>query len=124
MTDFALKLAIFPQTSEDHKKMRGDRYDPNKKYPEYSGVINVSQKELPALIKYLTHATPDYDDYNQDEVIPLRVSGYMNTSKKGTKYLGLKITADYKKQQDIENGSSVSANTKVSESSGGSEFGF
>jgi len=124
MTDFTLKMAVFPQTSEDHKRMMKDRYDATKKYPEYGGVINVARGDIPALVKYLTHATPDYDDYLKDEVVPLRVSGYMNTSKNDKKYLGLKISPDYKKQQDIENGSAISANTKVSESSGGSEFGF
>ena len=48
----------------------------------------------------------------------------MNTSKGGKKYLGLKISPDYKKQQDVENGSSISANTKASESSGGGDFAF
>ena len=121
---FDIKMAVFPQTSEDHKRMMKDRYDATKKYPEYGGVINVARGDIPALVKYLTHATPDYDDYLKDEVVPLRVSGYMNTSKNDKKYLGLKISPDYKKQQDIENGSSISANTKASESSGGNEFGF
>lgn len=121
---FDIKMAVFPQTSEDHKRMMKDRYDANKKYPEYGGVINVARGDIPALVKYLTHATPDYDDYLKDEVVPLRVSGYMNTSKNDKKYLGLKISPDYKKQQDVENGTGISANTKVSESSGGSEFGF
>ena len=121
---FDIKMAVFPQTSEDHKRMMKDRYDANKKYPEYGGVINVARGDIPALVKYLTHATPDYDDYLKDEVVPLRVSGYMNTSKNDKKYLGLKISPDYKKQQDVENGSSISANTKVSESSGGGDFAF
>ena len=120
---FDIKMAVFPQTSEDHKRMMKDRYDANKKYPEYGGVINVARGDIPALVKYLTHATPDYDDYLKDEVVPLRVSGYMNTSKNDKKYLGLKISPDYKKQQDVENGTGISANTKVSESSGG-DFAF
>jgi|TARA_E500000331_G_C17232125_1_gene703114 hypothetical protein len=121
---FDIKMAVFPQTSEDHKRMMKDRYDANKKYPEYGGVINVARGDIPALVKYLTHATPDYDDYLNEEVVPLRVSGYMNTSKQGKKYLGLKISPDYKKQQDVENGTGISANTKVSESSGGGDFAF
>jgi len=121
---FDIKMAVFPQTSEDHKRMMKDRYDANKKYPEYGGVINVARADIPALVKYLTHATPDYDDYLKDEVVPLRVSGYMNTSKNDKKYLGLKISPDYKKQQDVENGTGISANTKVSESSGGGDFAF
>ena len=121
---FDIKMAVFPQTSEDHKRMMKDRYDANKKYPEYGGVINVARADIPALVKYLTHASPDYDDYLKDEVVPLRVSGYMNTSKNDKKYLGLKISPDYKKQQDVENGSSISANTNVSESSGGGDFAF
>ena len=121
---FDIKMAVFPQTSEDHKRMMKDRYDANKKYPEYGGVINVARGDIPALVKYLTHATPDYDDYLKDEVVPLRVSGYMNTSKNDKKYLGLKISPDYKKQQDVENGTGISANTKVSESSGGGDFAF
>ena len=83
---FDLKMAVFPQTSEDHKKMMKERYDANKKYPEYGGVINVTRADIPALVKYLTHASPDYDDYLKDEVVPLRVTGYMNTSKGGKKY--------------------------------------
>ena len=102
---FNIKLAVFPQSAEDHKRIRKDKYDATKKYPEFGGIANVPVSELPDLIKYLTHATPDYDDYLKDEVVPLRVSGYMNTSKNDKKYLGLKISPDYKKQQDVENGS-------------------
>ena len=121
---FNIKLAVFPQSAEDHKRIRKDKYDATKKYPEFGGIANVPVSELPDLIKYLTHATPDYDDYLKDEVVPLRVSGYMNTSKNDKKYLGLKISPDYKKQQDVENGTGISANTKVSESSGGGDFAF
>ena len=43
---FDIKMAVFPQTSEDHKKMMKDRYDANKKYPEYGGVINVPTGDI------------------------------------------------------------------------------
>jgi hypothetical protein len=107
---FNLKLAVFPQSPEDHKRIRGDKFDPSKKYPEFSGIVNVASSDLPALLKYLTQATPDYDDYNKQEVIPLRASGYMNTSKGGKKYLALQITSDYKKQKEVDEGKSISAN--------------
>ena len=107
---FNFNLAVFPQSKEDHKRIRGDKFDPSKKYPEFSGVVNIPANQLPDLIKYLTHATPDYDDYNKEEVVPLRASGYMNTSKKGGKYLGLTITSDWKKQKEVDEGKSVSAN--------------
>ena len=38
---FNFKLAVFPQSKEDHKRIRGDRFDPSKKYPEFSGVLNI-----------------------------------------------------------------------------------
>ena len=107
---FNIKLAVFPQSAEDHKRIRKDKYDATKKYPEFGGIANVPVSEVPALIKYLTHATPDYDDYLKQEVVPLRASGYMNESKGGKKYLGLQLTSDYNKQQEVNQGKSISAN--------------
>ena len=107
---FNIKLSVFPQSAEDHKRIRKDKYDATKKYPEFGGIANIPVSELPALLKYLTHATPDYDDYLKEEVIPLRASGYMNESKGGKKYLGLQLTSDWKKQQEVNEGRSISAN--------------
>ena len=98
---FNIKLSVFPQSAEDHKRIRKDKYDATKKYPEFGGIANIPVSELPDLIKYLTHATPDYDDYSKQEVVPLRASGYMNESKGGKKYLGLQLTSDWKKQQEV-----------------------
>ena len=107
---FNIKLSVFPQSAEDHKRIRKEKYDATKKYPEFGGIANIPVSELPDLIKYLTHATPDYDDYSMQEVIPLRASGYMNESKAGKKYLGLQLTSDWKKQQEVNEGKSISAN--------------
>ena len=107
---FNIKLSVFPQSAEDHKRIRKDKYDATKKYPEFGGIANIPVSELPDLIKYLTHATPDYDDYSKQEVIPLRASGYMNESKAGKKYLGLQLTSDWMKQQEVNEGISNSAN--------------
>ena len=107
---FNIKLSVFPQSAEDHKRIRKEKYDATKKYPEFGGIANIPVSELHDLIKYLTHATPDYDDYSKQEVVPLRASGYMNESKAGKKYLGLQLTSDWKKQQEVNEGRSISAN--------------
>jgi len=126
-----LNLAIFPQTAEDHKKMRGDNYDPHKKYPEYSGVIKVPASQIAEIIKYLSKAVPDHDEYLGEGVVPLRAAGYMNTPKNnpnGKKFLGMKITADYKKQREIEerslSGDSAASPATASPSTGNSNGGF
>ena len=85
---FNIKLSVFPQSAEDHKRIRKEKYDATKKYPEFGGIANIPVSELPDLIKYLTHATPDYDDYLKQEVVPLRASGYMNESKAGNSLTG------------------------------------
>lgn len=114
-------LAIFPQTSNDHKKFYGKKYDPSKKYPEYSGTIKVpaDKESIEALVKYLQNATPDYDDYEKIEFVPIRVSGWMNTSKGNSnlRFLGMKVTTDYKKQQEVNEGNSISANSSSGKSS-------
>ena len=44
--DFKLPLAVFSQDAEDHKKRYKENYDPNKNYPKYSGVMQITEADI------------------------------------------------------------------------------
>ena len=50
-----------------------------------------------AFASYIMNADP-----NDKGEIPVRITGYNNTSQSGVKYLGLTIEPDYKTQKAIE----------------------
>jgi hypothetical protein len=94
---FKIKGAIFKNTAEKLQQRLGDRYDASKKYPDVDGVFGIKEEDRMALASYIMNAAP-----NDNGEIPLRVTGYNNTSQSGVKYLGLSIEPDFKTLKAIE----------------------
>jgi hypothetical protein len=94
---FKAKGAIFKNTPEKLQQRLGDRYDASKKYPDVDGVFSIKEEDRMAFASYIMNADP-----NEKGEIPVRITGYNNTSQNGVKYLGLSIEPDYKTQKAIE----------------------
>jgi hypothetical protein len=107
---FKLKLAIFSNTEEDHKRVYGDSYDSSKNYPRYSGNLQIPESELIKFIDYLQKCKTDPNEYYGEPVVPVKVSGWLSQSNNGKNYQALNIEPVYAKQKEIEeSGSSDSA---------------
>jgi len=94
---FKAKGAIFKNTPEKLQQRLGDRYDANKKYPDVDGYFTIKEEDRMAFASYVMNAEP-----NDKGEIPVRITGYNNTSQWGVKYLGLTIEPVYKTQKGIE----------------------
>ena len=94
---FKSKGAIFKNTPEKLQQRLGDRYDAGKKYPDVDGVFGIKEEDRMAFASYIMNAAP-----NDKGEIPVRITGYNNTSQSGVKYLGLSIEPDYKTQKAID----------------------
>ena len=100
--DFKLPLAVFSQDAEDHKKRYKENYDPNKNYPKYSGVMQITERDIIKLCEYVQKAKPEHSDFHGEGVVTIRATGYLNESKMGKKYIGLNLEPDYKTMKAIE----------------------
>ena len=98
--DFKFSGNVFRQTVDDVKKYLGDKFDPDKPYPSSTGTVSIPKGQLPALIEYLHWSLRTtelkHDEYINDYVVPVRVSGWQKTSKTGKKFLSLSFTPDHK----------------------------
>lgn len=94
---FKSKGAIFKNTPEKLQQRLGDRYDAGKKYPDVDGVFGIKEEDRLAFASYIMNAA-----LNDKGEIPVRITGYNNTSQSGVKYLGLSIEPDYKTQKVID----------------------
>ena len=112
---FKLRLAIFSNTDEDHKRVYGESYDPNKNYPRYSGNLQIPESELIKFIDYLQKCKTDPNEYYGEPVVPVKVSGWLAESNQGRKYQALNIEPVFAKQKEIEE-SSTSNNSSSSSS--------
>ena len=100
--DFKLPLAVFSQDAEDHKKRYKENYDPNKNYPKYSGVMQITEADIIKLCTYVQKAKPAHSDFHGEGVVTIRATGYLNESKAGKKYIGLNLEPDFKTMKAIE----------------------
>lgn len=89
--------AIFKNTPEKLQQRLGDRYDAGKNYPDVDGVFGIKEEDRMAFASYIMNAAP-----NDKGEIPVRITGYNNTSASGVKYLGLSIEPDFKTQKAID----------------------
>jgi hypothetical protein len=105
---FKIKGAIFKNTAEKLQQRLGDRYDASKKYPDVDGVFGIKEEDRMALASYIMNAAP-----NDKGEVPLRVTGYNNTSQSGVKYLGLTIEPDFKTLKAIEEAAPAAAPVQV-----------
>jgi|TARA_R100000030_G_scaffold13818_2_gene9151 hypothetical protein len=97
--EFKFNSNIFKNTPEDQQRLYGDKYDPNKNYPVFTGTASIPKSQLPALVEYLHWALRTElktDSYLDEVVIPIKISGWQKESKSGKKFLSLAYSADYK----------------------------
>jgi|TARA_B100000035_G_scaffold89773_1_gene75700 hypothetical protein len=97
--EFKFNSNIFKNSPEDQQKIYGEKYDPNKNYPVFTGTASIPKKDLPAFVEYLHWALRTElktDSYLDDVVIPIKISGWQKESKNGKKFLSLAYTPDYK----------------------------
>ena len=123
---FKIKLAVFSNTDEDHKRVYGDNYDSSKNYPKYSGQMQIPESELPKFIEYLQKCKPDHNEYLGEPAVPVKVNGWLSESSSGKKYQGLTFEPVYKKQQEIEQGTNQAdpKDFKLTEKKQDEEFPF
>ena len=100
--EFKVNLALFKSTEESLKARYKEKYDPSKKYPQYSGNMQVTQMDIVKMVNYLQKAKPEATDYNPEGVVNVRAVGYINTSKSGLQYLSINLEPDYKTLKAIE----------------------
>lgn len=86
---FAATGSIFRQDPARVQQMMGDRYDPNKKYPHFSGSLKVPQDQVAALVHYLQTATPD-----ERGQILIDLSGWDAQSANLPWYMSVKLGPD------------------------------
>ena len=97
--EFKFNSNIFKNSPEDQQRLYGDKYDPNKNYPVFTGTANIPRKELAAFVEYLHWALRTElktDSYLGDDVVPVKISGWQKESKSGKKFLSLAYSPDYK----------------------------
>jgi len=94
--EFKVKLALFKSTEEGNKKFYGDKYDPSKPYPQYTGNIQFTEMDIIKMVEYLQKATPERTDFHPEGAVTVKASAYVNTSKSGLQYLSINLEPDYK----------------------------
>ena len=97
--EFKFNSNIFKNSPDDQQRLYGDKYDPNKNYPVFTGTASIPKKELAGLVEYLHWALRTElktDSYLDDVVVPVKISGWQKESKSGKKFLSLAYSPDYK----------------------------
>lgn len=103
--NFKFNGNVFKNTAEDHARIYGENYDPSKNYPGFTGTIEIPKGQLQELVTYLHYACQTqlkHSDYLNDEVVPVKMSGWAKTSANGKSYLSLQFAPDYKTQKAAE----------------------
>ena len=122
--DFKLPLAVFSQDAEDHKKRYKENYDPNKNYPKYSGVMQITEADIIKLCTYVQKAKPEHSDFHGEGVVTIRATGYLNESKQGKKYIGLNLEPDFKTMKAIEEADANDSSSSTTPKKQEEEFPF
>ena len=97
--EFKFNSSIFKNSPEDLQRLYGDKYDPNKNYPNFTGTMGIPKSQLMSFVEHLQYAVRTElkrDEYLDDEIIPIKISGWAKESKSGKKFLSLSYTPDYK----------------------------
>lgn len=97
--EFKFNSNIFKNSPEDLQRLYGDKYDPNKNYPNFTGTMGIPKSQLMSFVEHLQYAVRTElkrDEYLDDEIIPIKISGWAKESKSGKKFLSLSYTPDYK----------------------------
>ena len=96
--EFKFSSTIFKNSTEDQQRLYGDKYDPDKMYPNFTGTVLIPKGQLQDLVDYLHWAVRTelkHDGYLKDDVVPLKISGWQKESKSGKKFLSLSYTPDF-----------------------------
>jgi len=96
MSSFAANGAIFRQDPNVLRQRMGDRFDPSKQYPAYSGTINVPADQAYAIAEYLMNAQP-----NERNEIPVSVSGWDKSSNTQPWYMSVQLKPDSRVQPAV-----------------------
>ena len=97
--EFKFNSNIFKNSPEDQQKIYGEKYDPNKNYPVFTGTVSIPKGQVAEFVEYLHWALRTElktDTYLDDQVIPVKISGWQKESKNGKKFLSLAYAPDYK----------------------------
>jgi len=100
--EFKFKSNIFKNTAEDHQRLYKEKYDPNKNYPHMTGTLSIPKSQLPMLVEYLHYALRsnalETDNYLNEVVVPIKISGYQQKPKDKSKkqFLALTYEPNYK----------------------------
>ena len=97
--EFKFNSNIFKNTTEDQQRLYGDKYDPNKNYPAFTGTLNIPKGQVVEFVEHLQFALRTelkHDEYLGDDIVPIKISGWQKESKSGKKFLSLQYTPDYK----------------------------
>ena len=70
--EFKVNLALFKATEEGNKKFYGDKYDPSKPYPQYTGNIQLTEMDIIKMVEYLQKATPERTDFHPEGSVTVR----------------------------------------------------
>ena len=97
--EFKFSSNIFKNSVEDQQRLYGDKYDPNKNYPVFTGTAGIPKSQLQEFVSYLHWALRTelkHDDYLDDVIVPIKISGWQKESRNGKKFLSLAYAPDYK----------------------------
>ena len=103
--NFKFNGNVFKNTAEDHARIYGENYDASKNYPGFTGTIEIPKGQLQEFVTYLHYACQTqlkHSDYLNDDVVPVKMSGWAKTSANGKTYLSLQFAPDYKTQKAAE----------------------
>jgi hypothetical protein len=67
---FKVTGAIFKNTPEKLQQRLGERFDPNKNYPNVEGLFGIKEQDRLAFARYVMNA-----ELNEQGEIPVRISG-------------------------------------------------
>lgn len=97
--EFKFNSNIFKNSPEDQQRLYGDKYDPEKNYPNFTGTMQIPVSQVLRLVEHLQYAVRTElkrDEYLDDTVVPIKISGWAKETKSGKKFLSLSYTPDYK----------------------------
>lgn len=87
MSDFKIYGALFKENPDKQRERLGDKYDPTKNYPQYSGNLDLTAESAMDLVDYLTSATPD-----ENGRIRLPLAGWVKKTKNNDNYLSFQAS--------------------------------
>ena len=97
--EFKFNSNIFKNSPEDQQRLYGDKYDPEKNYPNFTGTMQIPVNQVLRLVEHLQYAVRTElkrDEYLDDTFVPIKISGWAKETKSGKKFLSLSYTPDYK----------------------------